>query len=106
MQIRLREKDFIGSVRRSQVFKPSAASAVNDDGAGGSFGGFVEKIGSSICKSKIFSNAGAMGVLIYSDRKDYGGGGGGTKWFPDDMWLPPSGVHVGSVFNGTGGTGR
>ncbi|MFS7898687.1 putative glutamate carboxypeptidase II [Helianthus anomalus] len=43
-----------------------------------------------------------MGVLIYSDRKDYGGGGGGTKWFPDDTWLPPSGVQVGSVLNGAG----
>nr|GEV36886.1 mitogen-activated protein kinase kinase [Tanacetum cinerariifolium] len=39
-------QDFIGSVRRSLVFKP-------DDGVGNSFGGFVEKIGSSIRKSKI-----------------------------------------------------
>ncbi|KAJ0840514.1 putative glutamate carboxypeptidase II [Helianthus annuus] len=43
-----------------------------------------------------------MGVLIYSDRKDYGGGRGGTKWFPDDTWLPPGGVQVGSVLNGAG----
>ncbi|KAM7509602.1 hypothetical protein LguiA_020055 [Lonicera macranthoides] len=43
--------------------------------------------------------AGAMGVVVYSDRKDYGGGG---TWFPDDKWLPPSGVQVGSVFNGAG----
>ncbi|KAF5764697.1 putative glutamate carboxypeptidase II [Helianthus annuus] len=101
MQIlRLREKDFIGSVRRSLAFKPLAAGAGNGDRAGGSFGGFVEKIGSSIRKLKIFSNAGAMGVLIYFDQ--YGGVGGGTKWFPDDTWLPPSGVHVGSVFNGAG----
>ncbi|KAJ0464290.1 putative glutamate carboxypeptidase II [Helianthus annuus] len=47
-------------------------------------------------------DAGAMGVLIYSDRKDYGGGRGGTKWFPDDTWLPPGGVQVGSVLNGAG----
>ncbi|XP_035844336.1 probable glutamate carboxypeptidase LAMP1 [Helianthus annuus] len=47
-------------------------------------------------------DAGVMGVLIYSDRKDYVGGGGGTKWFPDDTWLPPSGVQVGSVLNGAG----
>ncbi|XP_071733567.1 probable glutamate carboxypeptidase LAMP1 [Rutidosis leptorrhynchoides] len=46
--------------------------------------------------------AGAIGVLIYTDRKDYGGGGGDTKWFPDDKWMPPSGVQVGSVFNGAG----
>ncbi|XP_076933017.1 putative glutamate carboxypeptidase LAMP1 [Bidens hawaiensis] len=46
--------------------------------------------------------AGAVGVLIYTDRKDYGGGGGGTKWFPDEKWMPPSGVQVGSVFNGVG----
>ncbi|XP_076920785.1 mitogen-activated protein kinase kinase kinase NPK1-like [Bidens hawaiensis] len=46
-------QDLIGSVRRSLVFKP------NDDTVGGSFGGFVEKLGSSIRKSKIglFSKA-------------------------------------------------
>nr|GEZ23037.1 probable glutamate carboxypeptidase LAMP1 isoform X2 [Tanacetum cinerariifolium] len=47
-------------------------------------------------------DAGAIGVLIYSDRKDYGGAGGDTKWFPDDKWLPPSGVQVGTVFNRAG----
>ena len=46
-------QDFIGSVRRSLVFKPSAGGGGNDDAAAGSFGGFVEKIGSSIRKSKI-----------------------------------------------------
>ncbi|KAL0367570.1 UNVERIFIED_CONTAM: Mitogen-activated protein kinase kinase kinase NPK1 [Sesamum radiatum] len=39
-------QDFIGSVRRSLVFKPSG-----EEPAG--FGGFVEKIGSSIRKSRI-----------------------------------------------------
>lgn len=43
-------------------------------------------------------DAGAIGVLIYSDRKDYGG----EKFFPDDKWLPPSGVQVGSVYDGVG----
>lgn len=33
-------------------------------------------------------NAGAIGVLIYTDKKDYGGAGGDTKWFPDDKWCP------------------
>nr|XP_043628985.1 probable glutamate carboxypeptidase LAMP1 [Erigeron canadensis] len=47
-------------------------------------------------------NAGATGVLIYTDRKDYGGAGGDTKWFPDDRWMPPSGVQVGTVYNGAG----
>ncbi|KAK7314391.1 hypothetical protein VNO77_32913 [Canavalia gladiata] len=47
-------------------------------------------------------DAGAVGVVIYSDRKDYGGGGGGASWFPDDKWLPPSGVQVGSVYGGLG----
>ncbi|GKV11804.1 hypothetical protein SLEP1_g23025 [Rubroshorea leprosula] len=46
--------------------------------------------------------AGAIGTLVYTDRKDYGGGGGGAKWFPDDKWMPPSGVQVGSVYTGTG----
>ncbi|CAH9085831.1 unnamed protein product [Cuscuta epithymum] len=42
-------QDFIGSVRRSLVFRPTGEL---DDGGSG-FGGFVEKIGSSIRKSKI-----------------------------------------------------
>ncbi|KAK1437569.1 hypothetical protein QVD17_03363 [Tagetes erecta] len=46
-------------------------------------------------------DAGAIGVLIYSDRKDYGGGGGG-RWFPEEKWMPPSGVQVGTVYNGAG----
>ncbi|KAK3439077.1 hypothetical protein EUGRSUZ_C03720 [Eucalyptus grandis] len=46
--------------------------------------------------------AGAIGAIIYTDRKDYGGGGGGVRWFPDDRWMPPSGVQVGSVYTGTG----
>ncbi|KAL5782551.1 hypothetical protein ACOSP7_007580 [Xanthoceras sorbifolium] len=41
-------QDILGSVRRSLVFR----SASGDD-AGGGFGGFVEKIGSSIRKSRI-----------------------------------------------------
>uniref|UniRef100_A0A5B6YQA2 glutamate carboxypeptidase II n=1 Tax=Davidia involucrata TaxID=16924 RepID=A0A5B6YQA2_DAVIN len=46
--------------------------------------------------------AGAVGVVVYTDRKDYGGGGGDAKWFPDDKWMPPSGVQVGSVYSGAG----
>lgn len=47
--------------------------------------------------------AGAVGVVIYTDRKDYGGGGDGSaKWFPEDKWMPPSGVQVGSVYSGAG----
>ncbi|XP_040371464.1 probable glutamate carboxypeptidase LAMP1 isoform X2 [Rosa chinensis] len=44
---------------------------------------------------------GAVGTLVYTDRKDYGGGGGG-RWFPEEKWLPPSGVQVGTVYNGIG----
>ncbi|XVF88640.1 hypothetical protein PTKIN_Ptkin19aG0067000 [Pterospermum kingtungense] len=47
-------------------------------------------------------DAGAIGALIYTDKKDYGGGGGDAKWFPDDKWMPPSGVQVGTVYNGSG----
>ncbi|KAM1361221.1 hypothetical protein COP2_027048 [Malus domestica] len=50
---------------------------------------------------QIAYEAGAVGVLVYTDRKDYGGGGG-AKWFPDEKWLPPSGVQVGSVYNAYG----
>lgn len=42
--------------------------------------------------------AGAIGVLIFTDKKDYGS----EKWFPDDKWMPPSGVQVGSVYDGIG----
>ncbi|OVA08527.1 Protease-associated domain [Macleaya cordata] len=42
--------------------------------------------------------AGALGVLVYTDRKDYGG----PKWYPDDKWMPPSGVQVGTVYGGVG----
>ncbi|KAE8682860.1 Peptidase M28 family protein isoform 2 [Hibiscus syriacus] len=47
-------------------------------------------------------DAGAIGALVYTDRKDYGGGGGDAKWFPDDKWMPPSGVQVGTVYNDSG----
>ncbi|XVE98076.1 hypothetical protein REPUB_Repub03eG0074200 [Reevesia pubescens] len=47
-------------------------------------------------------DAGAIGALVYTDRKDYGGGGGDAKWFPNDKWMPPSGVQVGTVYNGSG----
>ncbi|KAG5547396.1 hypothetical protein RHGRI_013174 [Rhododendron griersonianum] len=55
-----------------------------------------------IFRGNIVENAYDAGVVIYTDRKDYGGGGGGVKWFPDEKWMPPSGVQVGSVFRGTG----
>lgn len=58
-----------------------------------------------IYRGDIVKNAyeeGAVGVVIYSDRKDYGGGGGEAKWFPDERWLPPSGVQVGTVYGGLG----
>lgn len=46
-------------------------------------------------------DVGAIGVVIYSDKKDYGGNGK-EKWFPNEKWLPPSGVQVGTVYNGLG----
>lgn len=45
--------------------------------------------------------AGAIGVLIFTDKKDYGGGGD-TEWFPNKKWMPPSGVQVGSVYKDAG----
>ncbi|KAJ0089856.1 hypothetical protein Patl1_13367 [Pistacia atlantica] len=41
-----------------------------------------------------------MGVNV--SGKDYGGGSGDARWFPDDKWMPPSGVQVGSVYDGVG----
>ncbi|XP_050240474.1 mitogen-activated protein kinase kinase kinase NPK1 isoform X2 [Quercus robur] len=43
----------LGSVRQSLVFRTAGGSGGEDGGVGGSFGGFVEKIGSSIRKSRI-----------------------------------------------------
>ncbi|NP_001312547.1 mitogen-activated protein kinase kinase kinase NPK1 [Nicotiana tabacum] len=52
-------QDFIGSVRRSLVFKQSGDFDTGAAGVGSGFGGFVEKLGSSIRKSSIgiFSKA-------------------------------------------------
>ncbi|KAJ4836468.1 Lysosome-associated membrane glycoprotein 1 [Turnera subulata] len=46
--------------------------------------------------------AGAIGAVIFTDRKDYGGGDSSEGWFPDSKWMPPSGVQVGSVYDGVG----
>ncbi|KAI4377078.1 hypothetical protein MLD38_014764 [Melastoma candidum] len=46
--------------------------------------------------------AGCVGVVIYSDRKDFGGGGGKENWFPNGKWMPPSGVQLGSVLMSKG----
>ncbi|CAN0900043.1 Probable glutamate carboxypeptidase LAMP1 [Linum grandiflorum] len=57
-----------------------------------------------IYRGDIVNNAyaeGAVGTIIYSDRKDFGGGTSG-KWFPDSKWLPPTGVQVGSVYSDAG----
>lgn len=54
-----------------------------------------------IFRGDIVHNAyavGAIGVLIFTDKKDYGG----EKWFPDDKWIPPSGVQVGLLYDGIG----
>ncbi|KAF9617051.1 hypothetical protein IFM89_033156 [Coptis chinensis] len=42
--------------------------------------------------------AGAVGAVVYTDKKDFGG----NKEFPNDKWMPSSGVQVGSVFCGAG----
>ncbi|GAA0184781.1 metalloprotease [Lithospermum erythrorhizon] len=47
-------------------------------------------------------HARAVGILVFTDRIDYGGGGGHAKWFPEEKWMPPCGVQVGTVFNGAG----
>ncbi|CAN6456802.1 unnamed protein product [Victoria cruziana] len=44
--------------------------------------------------------AGAAGAVIYTDTVDYGSESDG--WFPESKWMPPSGVQVGTVYNGAG----
>ncbi|KAL5728975.1 glutamate carboxypeptidase II [Ranunculus cassubicifolius] len=46
--------------------------------------------------------AGAVGALVFTDKKDYGGGGGRNKGFPHDRWMPSSGVQVGTLYSGAG----
>ncbi|KAJ8640501.1 hypothetical protein MRB53_017195 [Persea americana] len=46
-------------------------------------------------------DAGTVGVVLYTDSKDYGSGGG-RRWFPDEERMPPSGVQLGTVFSGSG----
>ncbi|KEH27222.1 peptidase M28 family protein [Medicago truncatula] len=46
-------------------------------------------------------NEGAIGVVIYSDKKD-NGGSDEAKWFPNEKWLPPSGVQIGGVYSRVG----
>ncbi|EEF48163.1 dipeptidase, putative [Ricinus communis] len=38
--------------------------------------------------------AGAIEAVIYTDRKDYGGGESGEGWFPEAKWMPPSGFAI------------
>ncbi|VVB17087.1 unnamed protein product [Arabis nemorensis] len=54
-----------------------------------------------IFRGDIVKNAyreGAVGVVIYTDKRDYGG----DEWFPASRSMPPSGVQVGTVYNGLG----
>ncbi|CAA6660974.1 unnamed protein product [Spirodela intermedia] len=45
--------------------------------------------------------AGALAAVVYTDRKDYGGGNGG-KGFPEGRWMPPSGVQIGTLYRELG----
>jgi len=57
-----------------------------------------------VYRGDIVKNAyegGAIGVVIYSDKKDYGGSDE-AKWFPNEKWLPPSGVQIGGVYRKVG----
>lgn len=58
-----------------------------------------------IFRGDIVQNAyqeGAIGALLYTDKKDYGGTKGGERWFPESKWIPPTGVQVGTVYDGLG----
>ncbi|XP_072959079.1 probable glutamate carboxypeptidase LAMP1 [Typha angustifolia] len=45
-------------------------------------------------------DAGAAAAVVYTDSKDYGGGG--RNFFPQGPWMPPSGVQIGSTYRGLG----
>jgi len=50
---------------------------------------------------EIAAGAGAVGVLVYSDPRDYGGNRT-QGYYPDSRWLPPSGVQRGSIYQEVG----
>ena len=50
---------------------------------------------------EIAAGAGAVGVLVYSDPRDYGGNRT-QGYYPDSRWLPPSGVQRGSIYQENG----
>ncbi|KAL1547696.1 Lysosome-associated membrane glycoprotein 1 [Salvia divinorum] len=80
---------------RVEDFAALAAIGVNISGAVA-----VVRYG-KIYRGDIVMNAqaaGAAGAVVFTDRKDYGG----ERWFPDDRWMPPSGVQVGSVYTARG----
>ncbi|XP_064600785.1 uncharacterized protein LOC135466961 [Liolophura sinensis] len=52
-------------------------------------------------KVHIATRYGAIGVILYSDPKDYAWGTD-PKVYPDDWWLPGTGVQRGSIFMGSG----
>ncbi|KAG6431736.1 hypothetical protein SASPL_109819 [Salvia splendens] len=80
---------------RAEDFAALAAAGVNLSGAVA-----VARYG-KIYRGDIVMNAaaaGAAGAVVFTDRKDYGG----ERWFPEEWWMPPSGVQVGSVYTGAG----
>ena len=57
------------------------------------------------CKNLIFSpfkvkhaeRYGCIGMILFSDPQQYANGGNLTHFYPENWWLPPTGVQRGNV---------
>ena len=53
-------------------------------------------------KVDIAARHGAVGIIIYSDPKDYTWPEEDSRVFPDTIWLPPTAAQRGTIYTGDG----
>ena len=50
---------------------------------------------------RIAQRHGAIGVILFTDPADFAGGPG-SRVYPGDWWMPPTGTQRGTLFIGEG----
>ena len=50
----------------------------------------------------IAARHGAVGIIIYSDPKDYTWPQEDSRVYPDTIWLPPTAAQRGTIYTGDG----